>query len=277
MLVACHTDCYGMFGARAAIERVRSAGVDCIELPIRTAGFRSRSGDDPLVTNESSSSQLAAIERLLREQGVRVVSCACPAGSLLDAANVVLMKCKLDLASHFGVNVVVANAGAAATDDERRQLYACLRELGDHADRLGMTMCLDTQPGLCVNHRQMRRTLIELAHPRLRINFDTGNILYLNEHISGETALAKVCDLVRHVHLKDTTGGFGDWYFPELGAGGAVDFVQILQTLRGCAFAGPCSILIEGIAGEPEPTLEQAHLRVVGSVRLLREIGYFDE
>lgn len=276
MTVSCHTDCYGAFGARTAIERVRSAGADCIELPIRTAGFRSRSGDDPLVTNESTSSQLAAVERLLRAHGVRVVSCACPAGNLLDAANVALMKRKLDLASHFGVNVVVASAGAAVTDDERVQLYARWRELGDHADRLDMTVCLDTQPGLCVNHRAMRQTVVELAHPRLRVNFDTGNILYLNEHISGETALAKICDLVRHVHLKDTTGGFGEWYFPELGAGGAVDFVQILQTLRGCAFAGPCSILIEGVAGEPEPTLEQAHNRVAGSVRLLREIGYFD-
>jgi L-ribulose-5-phosphate 3-epimerase len=81
---------------------------------------------------------------------------------------------------------------------------------------------------------------------------------------------------VKHVHLKDSMGQFGQWYFPALGAGGAVDFLRVYQIMRDCGFAGPYSIEIEGIDGEPELTLEETHQRVVESVALLRRVGYFD-
>lgn len=275
MLVTCHTHCYGRFGALAAIEHVRDAGLEAIELPIRTAGMRSRWGDEPLLTTDSTQADLDRIDRLLAEQGVRIASCACQSGNLLDPANFAAMRRKLDLAAHFGVAVVVGEAGNPHSDDECQQVYARLRDIGDYADRLGITVCLDTQRGLCVNHRAMRETLADLDHPRLRINFDTGNLLYFNQDICGEVSLAKCCDLVRHVHLKDSRGNFGEWDFPELGTGGAVDFLRTYQLLRDCGFRGPASILVEGAAGEPELSLAEHHRRVVESVKYLRGLGYF--
>ena len=118
--------------------------------------------------------------------------------------------------------------------------------------------------------------MYELEHPQLRINFDTANILYYNQPINGEIALAKVCPWVSHMHLKDSHGEFHDWYFPALGHGGAVDFVRVLELMEVCGFEGPYSLEIEGIEGEGELTLETTHQRIVDSVEHLKICGYCD-
>jgi inosose dehydratase len=275
-LVACHTNSYGRLGGFAAIENIRAAGLEYVELPIRRAGFRSRAGDLPLVTTAATFAHLRQLERLLEIHGVRVSSCTCMAGNPVDDAAVAVMQRQLDLASHFGVKFVVADAGTAADDGERGRIYANLQRIGDHAAKLGITVCFETHRGLCVNHREMLQVMAEIAHPNLRLNFDTGNIVYYNEHICGEVALAKVCHLVRHVHLKDSSGKFADWNFPALGRGGGVDFLRVYQILRDCGFRGPYSIEIEGVAEEPRLSLAQYQERVVESVEYLRTLGYFD-
>lgn len=275
-VVACLTTNYGPFGALAAIEHVRSAGLEWIELPIRTAGVRGRFGDTPLVTTDSSLQDLMQVDRLLEDHGVRVASCNCISGNPLDPEVTAITLRKLDLAAHFGVSVVVGDGGAADDDAERMQLVRNLHEIGDHAARLGITVCFETHRGLCVNHRIMLQWMAELAHPHLRLNCDTGNLLYYNENIQVEVALAKMCHFVKHLHLKDSMGRFGERYFPALGSGGAVDFLRVYQIMRDCGFQGPYSIEIGGIEGEGDLSLEACHERVVASVNYLRHLGYFD-
>ncbi|MBI3862462.1 MAG: sugar phosphate isomerase/epimerase [Planctomycetia bacterium] len=275
-VIACHTNSYGHLGGPAAIRSVRSAGLEHVEIPIRNVGFRSRRDDPPLLTTDSTLADLKDLERLLASEGVSVSSFTCQSGNPLDPANVAIMLRKLDLASHFGVQRVVADAGIADDEGQRSMIYSHLRQIGDHAARLGIVICFETHRGLCVNHREMLKTMADLAHPALRLNFDTGNILYYNEQIQGEVALAKACHLVKHLHLKDSQGRLGDWNFPALGRGGAVDFLRVYQIMRDCGFRGPYSIEIEGIGDEPDLPLEDYHARVVESVQYLRSLGYFE-
>ena len=275
-IVACHTNCYGHLGALAAIENVRSSGLAHVELPIRTAGFVSRRGDQALVTTDSTLDELRTVERLLEHHQVALASCNCMSGTPLNEANLASMLRKLDLASHFGVSLVVADAGAAGDSAERESIYGNLSKIGDRAATLGITVCFETHRGLCVNHREMLRLMADLQHPCLRLNFDTGNILYYNEQVNGEVSLAKVCHLVKHVHLKDSSGLFNDWNFPALGTAGGVDFLRVFQLMRDCGFQGPYSIEIEGVGEEPDLSLAEYHQRVVDSVKYLRTLGYFD-
>lgn len=274
-VISCLTTSYGPFGAVAAIENIPRAGLDAIELPIRTAGSISRTNDPPFLTTDTSADDLQEADRILQQNGVRVSSCLCLTGSLLNPEQETLLRRKLDLASHFGVSTIVANLGDADSDDDRHRLFDLWRSVGDQAEQLGITVCFDTARGLCMNHREMLLTMQELNHKRLRINFDPGMLLYLNDYVSGEVALAKVCHLVKHVHLKDTPGGMGNWHFGALGTGGAVDFLRLYQILRDLRFPGPYSIDIAGIADEPPLTLEQHHERVATSVRHLKDLGYF--
>lgn len=276
MLVSCFTNSYGRFGAKAAIENVRAAGLEHIELPIRTAGVPSMFGDEPLLTHMSTAADLQRVDELLERHGVRVSSCNVTSGNPLDRGVTDITRRKLDLAKHFQVDVVVGGAGEAPDDESLETLYGRLREIGDHAAALGITYCFETHPGICVNHRYMLETMHALDHTHLRLNFDTGNLHYYNHNVNVEVALAKVCTFVKHLHLKDSTGEPGDWYFPALGRGGAVDFLRVLQIMRDIGFTGPFSIELEGIAGEGDQPLEEYQRRIVDSVELLRDCGYFE-
>ena len=116
----------------------------------------------------------------------------------------------------------------------------------------------------------------ELDHASLRLNFDTGNILYYNDDVHVEIALARICPYVRHVHLKDHNGVPGEWYFPALGQGGEVDFVRVYEIMRDCGFSGPFSLEIEGIQGEAELSLDDYQRRIQDSVAHLENCGFFD-
>lgn len=275
-IIACCTNCYRRFGARAAIENVRAAGLEFIELPIRTSGEASSSKDDPLLTSDATASEIREIERLLERHGVRVCSCNVSSGNPLVPQVVALIKRKLDLAAHFGVNHAVGEAGEAADAAELETLYRHLREIGEYAEKRNIVYCLETHPGLCRDHRGMLATMSALSHPGVRLNFDTGNLYYYNQNIVGEIALAKVSPWVAHVHLKDTSGECGAWHFPALGNGGAVDFVRVRELLRTCGFRGPYSLEIHGVAGEGELPLEAYQERIADSVRYLGNCGYFD-
>jgi inosose dehydratase len=275
-LISCLSNSYSRFGARGAIENLRAAGLQHLELPIRTAGVPSMFGDEPLLTQDSMAGDLQRVDELLAENGVTVSSCNVTSGNPLERRVVDITKRKLDLAAHFRVATVVGGAGDVPTESARTALYRHLREIGDHAAGLGIVYCCETHPGVCEHHSAMLETMRDVDHPSIRLNFDTGNILYYNENANVEISLAKVCHLVRHVHLKDSQGLPGEWYFPALGSGGAVDFVRVLHLLRDCGFTGPYSLEIEGIEGEGDLSLDAYQERIADSVGYLRDCGYFD-
>jgi inosose dehydratase len=167
----------------------------------------------------------------------------------------------LDVGRHLGIE-------RAIVDHHRR--------LGDVAGGLGVTLALETHKGPTQNAAAMLSLMEEVAHPRVRLNFDTGNIAYYNRDANPCDELEQVKHLVHNVHLKDNRGGFEDWYFPALGDGGAVDFRRVREILDSVGFNGPYTIEIEGIGGEPEPGLDGRDDRVRRGVEHLRGCGYFD-
>jgi L-ribulose-5-phosphate 3-epimerase len=114
----------------------------------------------------------------------------------------------------------------------------------------------------------------QLNHPYLKLNFDTGNVLYYNQGIDLGEALNKIREHVRHVHLKDTNGRCRDWHFPALGAGGAVDFALVKRLLDEAQYTGPYSLEIEGIQGEPELSLADYEHRIEESMTHLKHCGF---
>ena len=172
--------------------------------------------------------------------------------------------------------VCVSGAGQPADAAERRTIVEHLRRLGDTAGEVGVTLALETHKGPTQNASAMLSLMDEVDHPHVRLNFDTGNIAYYNQGADPCDELERVKHLVRNVHLKDSRGGFEDWYFPALGEGGSVDFARVRKILDSVGFGGPYTIEIEGIGGEPEPGLQARHERVARSVEHLRSCGYLD-
>lgn len=275
-LVSCLTNSYGRFGPIAAIEHIRDAGLSHIELNIKNQGVASFFKETPLLTNESTADDIQRVQELLDRHQVQLSSCNITSGNPLDPGVVAITKQKLDLASQLGVSLVVGGAGELENESQRETLYQHLREIGDDAAAKGITYCFETHPGLCVNAVGMLRTMHDLDHSNLKLNFDTGNIDYYNQQADMLESLREVVDHVRHVHLKDSFCKYKDWHFTTLGEAGGIDFLQVRYILEDHNFEGPYSLEIEGIDGEPDPSLEEHHNRVKQSVVYLQECGFFD-
>jgi len=273
--IACFPNSYGRFGVEAAVPLMQDIGLRHIELPIKNAGVPSFFGEQPILTDASGPDDLDRVRSLLAEHDMAISCCNITAGNPLDPKVVDATCRKLDLVADLGVPLVVAGAGEAESDADRATLYRHLGRIGDYAGERGITYCFETHPGICQNADGMLETMRVLDHPHLRINFDTGNILYYNDGADVLASLESVIDYVRHVHLKDSPGGYRDWTFTTLGTG-IVDFRRLREILDKAGFTGPYSLEIEGIEGEEPLTLEQHHQRVADSVTYLRSLGYFD-
>ncbi len=274
--LSCFTNCYGAWGIRAAVEHIRAAGIDHLELALRGHNLGGLViPEEAVLTEKADDATAQAFVDLLQEHGVRVSGCNVGGADLRTGEGVAVTERRIRFAKRwFDVSVVVSGAGQPADAAERRLIRDHLRSLGDTASGLDVTIALETHKGPTQNAAAMLDLMAEVDHPHVLLNFDTGNIAYYNRGVDPVDELKKVAPLVRNVHVKDNRGGFEDWYFPALGDGGAVDFLRVREVLDAVGFTGAYTIEIEGIAGEPEPGLDARQERVRRSVSHLRACGY---
>ena len=277
-ILSCFSNSYGASGVWTAVERIREAGIEHLELALRGHDFGGLVIPESAVVTEKADD--ATAQRFCEHialHGVKVSGCNVGGADIRTREGVELTQRRIEFAGKwFGVAVVVSGAGQPADEAERRVVIDHLRQIGDTAGEMGITVALETHKGPTQNADAMLALMDELDHPQVRLNFDTGNIAYYNRGVDPADELEKVKHLVRNVHLKDNRGGFEDWYFPAVGDGGSVDFTRVREILDGVGFAGPYTIEIEGIGGEPEPGLEGRQDRIARSVAHLRACGYFD-
>jgi L-ribulose-5-phosphate 3-epimerase len=277
-ILSCFTNCYGPAGVWVAVEQIRAAGIDHLELALRGHNFGGLVIPESAVVTEKADDLTA--QRFcdhLAHHGVQVSGCNVGGADIRTVEGVELTERRIRFAHRwFGVSVVVSGAGQPANAEERRTVIHHLRRIGDTAGALGITVALETHKGPTENAQAMLQLMSEVNHPQIRLNFDTGNIAYYNRGADPVVELERVAPLVRNVHVKDNRGGFEDWHFPALGAGGSVNFRRVREILDAQGFAGAYTIEIEGLGGEPEPGLEVRQKRIAQSVLHLRECGYVD-
>jgi sugar phosphate isomerase/epimerase len=159
-------------------------------------------------------------------------------------------------------------------DASKEVIYARLREAGGIAEKYGVTIVLETHPDLGTNGDVHLETMVRINHPRVRVNFDSGNIHYYNEGKDAAEELRKVIDYVATVEIKDHNGVYNEWNFPTLGQG-VVDIPAVLQVLREYGYDGPVTMEIEGIKGI-EWDQEITKRAIADSVAYLRSLDDFD-
>jgi L-ribulose-5-phosphate 3-epimerase len=277
-IISCYSNCYGPSGVRSAVDHLSQAGLGYVELALRGHNFGGLViPESAVITEKSEPREVEAFRELLRARMVQVSGCNIGGADMRTAEGFELTARRLRLAGEaFQAPVAVSGAGQPTDEGERKVVIGHLKKLGDLAGSLRIDVSLETHKGPTQNAEAMLTLMAEVDHPRVRLNFDTGNIAYYNRGLDPADELEKVKHLVRSVHLKDSRGGIEDWYFPAIGDGGAVNFARIRQIMDGVGFVGPYTIEIEGIGGEPEPGLETRHDRVTRSIQHLRSCGYFE-
>lgn len=275
-ILSVFTNCFGADGVRAAVQNVRQAGFDHLELALRGHNFGGLViPESAVVTPDTDPAEVETFAALMKRHGIGVSGCNVGGADIRTPEGVALTERRIRFASQwFGVSVVISGAGQPSDQGERFQVVKNLTYLGDVAASLGVTIALETHKGPTQNASAMLQLMTELDHPNVQLNFDTGNIAYYNEGADPAEELEQVAHLVRNVHLKDNRGGFEDWYFPAVGDGGAVDFVRIREILDAVEYRGAYTVEIEGIGGEPEPGLTGRLERIRRSADHLRACGF---
>ncbi len=180
---------------------------------------------------------------------------------------------RIDFAHQLGASFVIIDAAGNEPDGpaEWRQLANLGRFLGDYAEARSVQLAFEIHEGLARSGAAARRLLDAIDHSAVGVNYDTGNAIFYNDDVDPVTDVQAIADRVIHVHLKDTSGGRGEWAFGALGTG-RVDLPRIVTLLKDRGFSGPYSLEIEGFAGE-DLTREARVQRVRQSLDYLTSLG----
>ncbi len=271
-IVAATTTCFLGFDPWVALEGLRAAGIHYVELP----AWPARQSVEWRQTTFSPETLGVPGARRLRarliEMGLEPVTVGAYA-SILEPDDVEPLVRRIDFAQLLGASFVIVDAAGPEPADasEWRRIGNLGRFLGDYAQARGVRLAFEIHEGLAHSGVAAARLLDAIDHDAIGVNYDTGNVVFYNDDVDPALDITAIADRVIHVHLKDTSGGRGDWTFGPLGSG-HVDLPAIVATLRKHGFHGPYSLEVEGFAGE-DATRAQCIQRVRDSLQYLAKLG----
>lgn len=235
------------------LDRVAALGIRYVEIVLRL------------------DQSVAWIQDLLGPHGLQVMTTHTPVSLAQE-----------DLLEQFGrYNDMAADLGARghfvsfhAGDMPRERAYELIRQVGDIAEARGLFVAMETHEDLSENGDKALEVFSAVRHPAVGWNLDTANIYYYNENVDVVEEAKKALPFIRSIHAKDTTGGYRDPTFPNLGQG-IVDYAALHQVLQTVNFSGPYTLELEGVAGSAE-TVEAMEANVAACAAHLRQLGIVD-
>lgn len=148
-----------------------------------------------------------------------------------------------DLGAALGARILSAWSGAlpegVTADEGWARLVAGLRALCEHAQRRGMTVAFEPEPGMLVERAaDWPRVRDAVGHPALRLALDVGHCLAMREGQPGTWVRAHAADLAL-LQVDDHRTGVHDHLM--LGEG-ELDFDGLREALRACHWQGPLEV-----------------------------------
>jgi len=258
--LAGHTNSYHTYGFDEALGGIAEAGYKHVELSAVPGWTEHVSlDDDP-----------AAVRRKLDGYGLTAVSLS-GHSDLTTAEGLEHGIRAVRWAADYGLPIVnTAVGGHQSADENEAAFLGNIGRLADAAEDAGVVVALEIHGDIMASSTETLPLLDKIGRDSVKVNYDTANV----EYYSGDTAvedLPKIAPHLAHVHLKDTTGGKGNWNFPAIGEG-SVDFARVLEILRDAGYTGPYSVEIE-FQGEPWPALDEVNAAMRRSYEHLRGLG----
>mgnify|MGYP001287893358 CR=1 FL=1 len=136
---------------------------------------------------------------------------------------------RLEFAGAIGASTVNTIAGPTANLAGFR---ANIPALASRAEALGLTIALENHGDLLDRGGQIAAFIREVGHPRVRVNYDTGNAWYYSRgQVDPAAELAELTPVVAHVHVKTPKIVDGLLRWVALGDG-ALDLPRVARVLR---------------------------------------------
>jgi sugar phosphate isomerase/epimerase len=205
--------------------------------------------------------ELAGVEEALRDQQVKVTAIspglfkyADDRAAFAREMNEVYPRAA-ELACRWGLPGLIvfgfhkpgateANAASVSSANPPAEIVDCLAEAGECAGRDGLTLMIEPEPICWADSGRAAAALIQKAGaPSLRINYDPGNVAWL-ENRDPLDEFDAVAPYIANVHLKDLrplTQGAGKPAWVPIGEG-MINYRAHLAALRSIGYDGPFSL-----------------------------------
>jgi sugar phosphate isomerase/epimerase len=175
-------------------------------------------------------------------------------------------------AERAGVPIVNTAIGGVDHGPESEEAFlANIGPIADAAEAAGITLALEIHGQLMASGRRSGPLLERVAHPAVKVNYDTANVQCLTGTPAVED-LPLIVHHVAHVHLKDLRSTQGRYEFPAIGDGD-VDFAGVLRVLWDAGYAGPLSVEVEFSGELPWPPLQEVDAAMRASHEALADLG----
>jgi len=262
-ILAGHTNSYHTYTLDQALEGIAKAGFKYVEL----TAVRGWTEHIPL---EPTPQDLADIKAKLANWGL-TPSVLSGHSDLTTPEGVVDGKKAVDLCVHFGLNLMNTAVGGHYSEDENKDAFmGYIHELAAYAAERGIDIALEVHGDIMATGQISIPLIREIDRENVGINYDTANCVFYGG-VEAVDDIRPVVPYLKHVHLKDTRGGFKEWNFPAVGEG-HVDFAGVLKILEEEGYKAPFSVEIE-FAGLPWPPVEEVHRSMQVSYKTLSGLG----
>ena len=270
-IIAATPFCFPGYHPFTAYRLFSKAGIYNVEIPAlsfkMSADYEMVSIPPELMNHEN----LIVLREFLQQHRLTPITMAV-FSDFLESREVESLRICVDAAQKLGVQYLITDATRKEKLDRNQweKLIKTMRNFADYAADSNIRVTLEIHKGPTQTGELALKLLESVNHPNIGINYDTGNIYYYNEDIDPAEDIKHIAEYVMHVHLKDTTGGKGEWKFCALGEG-RVNFPEIIQVLQSVNFRGPYSLELEGKEGE-DLNRQKCLRRLEKSLNYLRDI-----
>lgn len=256
------TSTYPKNNAEEAMTGISSAGFKYVELASAPSYFEH-------ILPRPEEAKESDVKNLLEKCKSYGLELYCIAGHtrLMTENGKENFKKVIDYAAMANVAYVTTDTGEVKTEEDKKQFYSDMAELGEYAKDKNVTICLEMHGTWCNTGSIGAEIIQTINHSNVRLNYDTGNVSLYGE-VRPEKDIKKALPYMAFLHIKENGGGLKEWNFPALGDGNN-NFKKIFKALKN--YDGPISVEIEFDGSEK--TLDEINTAVKKSFDFLKEMG----
>jgi sugar phosphate isomerase/epimerase len=174
-----------------------------------------------------------------------------------DRARMILKT--LDFARDIGArNLSITSGrclGGMPPDLAAKQFAHEIRPILDHADRVGVDLGIECEPGLFIEWvAELREWIERLDHPRFGANLDIGHSQVLGESITG--VVRELGDRIWNLHVEDIPGRK---HYHMIPGDGTLDWIGLRDALWGINYQRFATVELYTHTADPHTAARRSH------------------
>ncbi len=212
-----------------------------------------RLADEAGLTIHQAHGPVLSLERALTEE---------ENAGLLDKIKVAIESCPILGCEYLVVHPFMPNGwsdrGTEIAKDTFEKNVSYLKTLSDHAEKYGITLCLETMPciGFCISTpEEVLEVVKAVDRDNVKICFDTGHVTAFSRRLQVGPEMRKCGDLIKVLHVHDNWGSTDQHNFTGFGM---IQWWDVMAALREINFDGVFSLELVFPESCSTPVFEQS-------------------